>query len=128
MAVLSAVRGGKLKDPERLPGFVRGTARNLINNHLRVHNHRPHPSVAENASILPDPEERAYLGERMQLISTGLAELSPQDRLILLLTLVDGLQPREIADRLTRELSPQEVVLSLDGMTSQQPRPRPLLL
>src|SRR5439155_9293961 len=37
---------------------------------------------------------------------------------------VRAAHPRDIADLLTRELSPGEIVLSLDEMTSLQPRPR----
>ena len=35
MAVLAAVRAGKLREAEKLPAFVLGTARNLVNNLCR---------------------------------------------------------------------------------------------
>lgn len=40
MAVLIAVRNGRLSDPEKLPSFVRGVARNICNKHLRDRLHR----------------------------------------------------------------------------------------
>lgn len=41
MAVIGALRKGQLQNPERLPAFVHGTARNLINNQLRSARQRP---------------------------------------------------------------------------------------
>jgi len=100
LAVLQAVRNGKLIDAERLPGFVRGTAKNLINNHLRGKNTVRYDS----APALPhpgfDPEQLAGGVERMDRVRRALTEVGPADRIILLLTLVEGLAPREIADRL----------------------------
>ena len=41
MAVMSALRDGHVEDIEKLPAFVHGTARNLINNYLRTRRRRP---------------------------------------------------------------------------------------
>jgi len=35
LAVLKAIRAGALREPERLPGFIKGTAHNLTNTQLR---------------------------------------------------------------------------------------------
>jgi RNA polymerase sigma-70 factor (ECF subfamily) len=100
LAVLTALRNGKLIDADRLPGFVRGTAKNLINNHLRgekqVHQ-APDPALPQPGL---NPEELAGQAERMDQVRQALAELRPADRQILLLTLTEGLTPREIAERL----------------------------
>jgi RNA polymerase sigma-70 factor (ECF subfamily) len=100
LAVLQAVRNGKLVNPESLPGFVRGTAKNLINNHLRGMT----ANRQESVPLLPhpglDPEELAGGAERMDRVRRALVELGPEDRLVLLLTLVEGLRPREIAVRM----------------------------
>ena len=98
LAVIEALRAGRLHEPYNLPGFVLGTARNLVNNH--------HRKAARSAEVLADPPERpdnAEAGavefdfERRVLVRTALGCLSPLDRRILLLTLVEGMNPREIA-------------------------------
>jgi RNA polymerase sigma-70 factor (ECF subfamily) len=100
LAVLKAVRNGQLIDAERLPGFVRGTAKNIINNHLRGRE-RVHPAPETSLPQPgPDPEQLAGQAERMEQVRRALAELRPADRQILLLTLTEGLTPREIAERL----------------------------
>jgi len=100
LAVLQALRGGKLIHPSRLPGFVRGTAKNLVNNHLRGLTTRRQEPIASLPNPGLDPERRADSAERMERVRRALAELGPDDRMVLLLTLVEGLNPREIADRL----------------------------
>jgi RNA polymerase sigma-70 factor (ECF subfamily) len=100
LAVLQAVRNGKLIDADRLPGFVRGTAKNLINNHLRGQRPARRREVDSFAQLGPDPEELAGDTERMDQVRRALAELGPADRMVLLLTLIEGLRPREIAARL----------------------------
>src|SRR5258705_10002348 len=41
LAVLVALREGKLREPEKLPAFVSGTVRNLANNHFRSLREQP---------------------------------------------------------------------------------------
>lgn len=71
------------------------------------------------ASISPQGVRRMRAGRRLKPWRSHLwlHPRAPRDAEFLQRT-------REIADLLTRELSPQEVVLSLDEMTSLQPRPR----
>ena len=98
LAVIEALRAGRLHEPFNLPGFVLGTARNLINNH--------HRKGARRTEVLADPPDRpddAQAGavefdfERRGLVRNALGSLTPVDRRILLLTLVEGMNPREIA-------------------------------
>jgi len=100
LAVLRALRNGQVREPDRLAGFVHGTALNLIHNHLRARSHEPQqqPLIAELAS--PDLGESAETAERMHLVQRALQQLHPIDRRILLLTLVEGMKPGEIASRL----------------------------
>jgi RNA polymerase sigma factor (sigma-70 family) len=95
---LEALRAGRLREPERLPAFVLGIARNLINNHKR--------KEAQSREILVHPPDRpvevdpslARLDEQQRaLVRASLARLGPVDRRILLLTLVDDRTPHEIA-------------------------------
>ena len=41
MAVVGALRAGRLEDARRLHGFVRGVVRNVVNGHLRARLARP---------------------------------------------------------------------------------------
>lgn len=105
--VIRALRQGQLREAERLSGFVYGTARNLINNHLRSRTRLPveHPLDDDVlAQHMPDLVEDA---ERDALVKQALNDLEKTSRTILLMTLVDDLKPGEIAARLG--LSPEVV-------------------
>jgi RNA polymerase sigma factor (sigma-70 family) len=105
---LEALRAGRLREPEKLPAFVLGIARNLINNYKR--------KEARSREVLQHPPDRlveadptlARLDEQQRaLVRAALARLSPVDRRILLLTLVNDRTPREIAP--TIGLTPEVV-------------------
>jgi RNA polymerase sigma factor (sigma-70 family) len=100
IAVLRALRQGQLRAPERLAAFVHGIARNTANNYLRTR--RRQAVLDELSESVPslgwnDPVESA---ERRQLVSRALSSVTQEDRRILMLTLVEGLKPGEIAKRL----------------------------
>jgi RNA polymerase sigma-70 factor (ECF subfamily) len=100
LAVVLALRNGHLRETERLAAFVYGTARNVINNYLRSRNRVPRAEsidTAPDVASTPDPVERR---ERVALGRRVLRNLETIDRTILLLTLVEGLKPAEIAVRL----------------------------
>jgi RNA polymerase sigma-70 factor, ECF subfamily len=100
LAVLVALREGKLREPEKLAAFVSGTARNLVNNHFRSLREQPN-------TVALDPETpsavnlatEAELAEQRRTVRRALERIDPRDRVILLLTLVEGMNPREIAPR-----------------------------
>lgn len=98
VAVIQAVRAGELRELEKLPAFVLGTASNLINNH-----HRKQARSREVGGDLPelpggaDPSQAVLAAEQDMLIREALGRLNALDQRILLLTLVEGLSPREIA-------------------------------
>jgi RNA polymerase sigma-70 factor (ECF subfamily) len=101
MSVLTALRQGQLREPERLAAFVYGTARNVVNNFLRSGRQaQTEPLPAEIAAATADPEDELEAGERRNLVRNALRRLNKTDRGVLLLTLVDGLKPGEIAYRL----------------------------
>ncbi len=98
LAVIEALRAGRLHEPFNLPGFVLGTARNLVNNH--------HRKAARSIEVGEDPPDRPASDEphwqeldeaRRTVLRTALLRLHPVDRRILVLTLVEGMHPREIA-------------------------------
>lgn len=51
LAVLEALRAGRLREPDRLPAFVLGIARNLVNNHCR--------KEARSRELLDNPPDQA---------------------------------------------------------------------
>ena len=98
IAVLEAVRAGKLREPEKLPAFVSGTARNLVNNHYRKEAkiRDLHASLPVEPAGNPGPSASVD-DQRRALVRDSLERLKPLDQRILLLTLTEGMNPREIA-------------------------------
>lgn len=99
LAVVLALREGHLREPDRLAAFVYGTARNVINNHLRNRSRLPKEDLIDEEHhpiAVSDPLEDA---ERGAVVRRALTSLDSTDRKILLLTLVNGLKPGEIAVR-----------------------------
>jgi RNA polymerase sigma factor (sigma-70 family) len=100
LAVVLALRNGHLREAERLGAFVYGTARNLINNYLRTRSRLPKEDPIDDelhAVSTADPLEST---ERADMVRRALSSVDSIDRKILLLTLVEGLKPGEIAVRL----------------------------
>ena len=94
-------RQGQLREADRLPAFVHGVARNIVNNHLRGQHRRGEAPLDDDlAARLPAADTRED-ADRRELVARGLAAIAPSDREVLQLTLVDGLHPREIAQRLS---------------------------
>jgi RNA polymerase sigma-70 factor (ECF subfamily) len=100
LMVLEALRAGKLRDVDRLSAFVHATARNRINTHITNLHREQNRSPILDAPPVVTPEERFEQSQRGALVRRAIARLNPADQKILLLTLVDGLKPREIAARL----------------------------
>lgn len=99
LAVVRALRNGHLREAERLGAFVYGTARNLTNNYLRTRSRLKEDPI-DDAIHLAGTTEPAENRERIALVRQALGVLDETDRKILLLTLVEGLKPGEIAVRL----------------------------
>jgi RNA polymerase sigma-70 factor (ECF subfamily) len=100
IAVLLALRNGDLREKERLAAFVHGTARNVANNYLRERSHKPPliPVEPDHAIVLPS--SALENSEQLSLVHRALERLEAAERTVLLLTLVQGLKPGEIAERL----------------------------
>ncbi|MEM6796814.1 MAG: RNA polymerase sigma factor [Acidobacteriota bacterium] len=85
--VLESLRAGRLEDPGKVAGFVRGTARNLVHSEWRKKDRRgPHEEVS--TVPLEDPGagqlERAQAVEDRERVRRLLAEMtSERDRQIL---------------------------------------------
>jgi RNA polymerase sigma-70 factor (ECF subfamily) len=96
--VLKALRRGQLREPARLIAFVHGVARNVANNYVRTR--REDTGHEPLSDLLAQPLDEADAHERRDLVTRGLAQISPSDREILDLILVEGLKPAEIAARM----------------------------
>jgi len=85
-----------------LTPFVIGIARNRLNNHYRSSVRQP--ESLEFPDMLPDLSfnvEKTEAQERETLAMDAIASLEPLDKTILQMTLVDGLKPGVIAQRLS---------------------------
>ena len=100
IAVLTALRKGQLRDPSKLPAFIQGTARNLINNYLCSRARRAECELNPDVVAAINPVETQELAERQRLVRQELASFSAIDQQILLLSLVDGHSLAEVAQRL----------------------------
>ena len=107
VAVVRALRNGRMREAERLSAFVYGTALNTLKNYLRTRAHRPVeiPLTPEDAMVDPGPEMED--ASALAVVRQAVEELDATDRRIISLTLVQGLKPAEIAEKLG--LSPEVV-------------------
>jgi RNA polymerase sigma-70 factor (ECF subfamily) len=108
LEAICALRRGQLREAAKLSAFVLAIARNLLSKHYRGAARQPasleFPDHLPDLKCIPDRlEER----RRQDLVSSALSSLAPADKAILQLTLVDGLKPGEIAQRL--RLNPEVV-------------------
>jgi RNA polymerase sigma factor (sigma-70 family) len=107
---LCALRKGQLREAGRLPAFVAGIARNLLNNHYRgqsrtpIHEELP-PEIADFSR--ENPLDSEFSQQNQQIAQRAIASLDKIDRSILQMTLVDNLKPGVIAERL--QLNPDVV-------------------
>lgn len=99
LAVLKSIREGRLLEPEKLAGYVCGTARNLVREQLRARHTPTEPLLCDPPSAT-DLEGELEENERRFLVRRVLRALRAPDRLVLLLTFVDGLSPAEAGERM----------------------------
>ena len=113
IAVLTALREGRVREAERLPAFVVGTAKNLIMTYWRERAKLGDPlNLGANESLITDGtadsgQEDLEDAERKTLALAAFQKLKSIDRKILFLTLSEGMNPREIAVEL--DLKPEYV-------------------
>jgi len=100
IAVLRSVREGGLRDAERLIPFVHGTARNLVNNYFRdkVREPRTEELTDDCASVVR--HDMLETDERERMVRQALATMEEVDRRIVLMTMVEGWKPGDIAGKL----------------------------
>jgi RNA polymerase sigma-70 factor (ECF subfamily) len=105
---ICALRRGQLREAAKLSMFVLGIARNLLNSHYQRAARQPvsleFPDNLPDLAVAKDSIEEE---QEQTLARRAISRLAPIDKAILQLTLVDGLKPGVIAERLG--LSPDVV-------------------
>lgn len=134
VAALEALRAGRLRSADRLGAFVHGTARNVVSNFQRARGRRPTEvpiPVDLPAPVSVDPIEDS---EEMAVVRQALSTLSAPDSAILRMSLVDGMEPGQIATflhlrpdvvRARKSRAVRRLIERLRGL-SRGRRPRPL--
>jgi RNA polymerase sigma factor (sigma-70 family) len=107
MAAVAALRSGKLRESERLAGFIHGIARNLLNNFFRRKAAAPPLEPLDDHSDQLQAPDESEAEERRAVVRRAIDQLEELDRRVLSLTLLEGLKPGEIALRI--RLSPEVV-------------------
>ncbi len=107
LAVICALRRGKLRNHDSLSAFIRGTALHLANKHLQTLGRERGRLATPVAPGLANPEEILDFHEQALLVQRELNRLDSTDRTILQLSLGEGLSPAGIAERLG--LKPERV-------------------
>jgi RNA polymerase sigma factor (sigma-70 family) len=98
---LCALRRSKLREAAKLTPFVLGIARNLLNSHFRDVSRQPESlELPDDLPDLSSAAARLEDEERESAAMRALSSLEPVDRTILRMTLVDGLKPGAIAQKL----------------------------
>jgi RNA polymerase sigma factor (sigma-70 family) len=99
LAVLLAVRAGRVREPAKLAAFTASTTRNLAGKLARSRRRAPlRLDDAPEPAAPADPEADAT--ERARVVEHALCHLRGPERTVLELTYLGGLEPREIAARL----------------------------
>jgi RNA polymerase sigma factor (sigma-70 family) len=99
IAVLQALREGKLRQTDKLAAFIYGVTRNLVNNYLALRARRAECEL-DDGSYTADPVEELESIERKRLVRSEVEALGAIDQQILLLSLVDGHSLADVAQRL----------------------------
>lgn len=99
--VICALRRGQLREPAKLPAFVAAVARNVLNNHFRGSARQPESlELPDDLPDLSTISNKFEDRERETRAMAAISNLEPLDKTILQMTLVDGLKPGVIAERL----------------------------
>lgn len=100
MAVIQALRSGKVRETGRLGAFIHGTAVNLINNFQRSRRRRPiMGQIPDNLPGL-DGAEVLESNSDFDRVWRGIEQLGSRDRELLRFLFVEGMSLKEIATRM----------------------------
>lgn len=97
---ICALRRGQLREPAKLTYFVLAIARNTLNNYLRSSSRTVALEFPDDLPEVNSEPGRLEEQEWEPRALKAISSLDPVDRNILQLTLIDGLKPGAIAERL----------------------------
>jgi RNA polymerase sigma-70 factor (ECF subfamily) len=98
---ICALRRNQLREASRLTPFVLAIARNVLNSHYRGSVRQPESlEFPDDLPDLNDAAGRVEEQERESMAMKAISSLDQTDKTILQMTLVDGLKPGVIAERL----------------------------
>lgn len=97
---ICALRRGQLQDSAKLTSFVLAIARNLLNNHFRTSSRMVPLELPDDLPELNPEADRLEEQEWEPRALKAISSLDAMDRSILQMTLIDGLKPGVIAERL----------------------------
>ncbi|HEX4748757.1 MAG TPA: sigma-70 family RNA polymerase sigma factor [Bryobacteraceae bacterium] len=114
LIVVNAIKRGDLREPERLMGFVRTVVRRQVAAYIEqvVHTRREQAELESGISIADrsqNPEQKAIIRQKAQLMKSALDALSQRDRDILVRFYLQE-QPQE---QICREMSLTETQFRL---------------
>ena len=100
LGVTQALREDRVKDPEKLPAYVRGVTRNVISNWARAQarDRRAIEDGLEPAREISDPLQLLLDEETRTSVVRCLEALRDEDREILHMSFYRGLTPTEVAE------------------------------
>ncbi len=96
--LLRALRNGRLRDGEKLTGFVHGIARNVVADHRRSRARDPEVPLEER-EVAWAAEDDPLAGDRMAVVRRAIGRLHADDRSILEMAFVEGASAASIAAR-----------------------------
>ena len=97
LRVMQAIRNGKLQDEAALPGFVVGTARNVI---MEVRRKESRTAPLGERDVAEDHQESQVDHTVRKAMQQVFAKLKPREREVLQLAYLEELPKEEIAARI----------------------------
>ncbi len=106
LIVISAIREGKLREPQRIMGFVRTVAQRQVMAHIEgaVRRRRAEGELAPDCEVVDQqwsPEETAIIRQRAELLTCVLQEMSTNQREILQRIYLGEESPEEICQKMS---------------------------
>src|ERR1039457_6897000 len=105
-AVIRALRKEQVRQTDQIPAFLFSTARNLLHDRLRTRSREKLDPFSPDAEI-SRPAREQHDFERSHAARQAIHLLEPHERVVILLSLVDGLSADEVAARL--RITPESV-------------------
>jgi RNA polymerase sigma factor (sigma-70 family) len=106
LVVVSAIRKGQVREPQRIMGFVRTVAQRQVAAHIQklVHSRRRESELTPGLDIADegqDPERSAILREKVELMKIVLAQMPERQREILVRFYRDEQTPEQICQEMS---------------------------